>query len=562
MSSSSKPPASTLTELQPGEFVDRHQLLYPIARGGMGTVWLSRVRGHNGFEKHFVLKTVRPELAHDASLRTMFLDEIRITAAISHGNVAQVIDAGEARDVLYLVMEYIQGDSLSRLYKGYAKRHSDALLPPAITARVIVGACAGLHAAHELASPDGQSLQVVHRDVSPQNLLVSVHGATKVIDFGIATARERLAQETSLGMLKGKLRFMAPEQIARKGVDRRTDLWSLGCVLTLMLTGNGPFDDANEAAMLHRILSGDRTPLPPSIPRPLARVIDMCLSKNRDDRPENADVLGRLLEQAMRDAGLIASESDVAQIFAPMFKSSAVHADNAMKTALAAIGDRERVRLLLEPHHDSHSNLSPSIARVGGGVRLTASAQGWTPKPVSVPREPEGDVGPTEILHIPAVPSELWVEPSASTETGISRQLESLVPSTRARAPGRKTWTLVGAAALLSATSATAFVESKRPASPPAGASFARPLASEAALPSVASSPSQSTAVTSAFDPLAAATVDAGARAVADTPTTPSASARSVDKPKTVATAKINDSPKAPKPRPAPASDPDFTRRY
>jgi len=355
--SSSKPPPSVLSELQPGELVDRYQLLYPVARGGMGTVWLARLRGHHGFEKHFVVKTVRPELAHDPALRTMFLDEIRITSAISHGNVAQVIDAGEARDLLYLVMEYIQGESLSRLAKGYAKRHDNGLVPPAIATRIILGACAGLHAAHELTAADGRSLQVVHRDVSPQNILVSVHGATKVIDFGIATARERLAQETSLGMLKGKLRFMAPEQIARRGVDRRTDLWALGCVLQVLLTGHGPFDEANEAAMLHRILGGDRTPVPPSVPRPFARVIDACLDRDRENRPASADALGRMLEEAMREAGIAASESDVARLFEPIFKSSAAHANAAMATALAAIDDRARVQALLEPRTDAHSNL-------------------------------------------------------------------------------------------------------------------------------------------------------------------------------------------------------------
>jgi eukaryotic-like serine/threonine-protein kinase len=383
-------PPPILQDLQPGELVDRHQVLYPMARGGMGTVWLARLGNGGMFEKLVVVKTVRPELAAEPALRTMFLDEIRITAAISHGNVVHVLDAGEVRGMLYLVMEYVEGESLARMLRAHAKKTGTPVLPPAIATRIIIGACAGLHAAHELRSPTGEWLKVVHRDVSPQNLLVTAHGATKVIDFGIATARERLSAETSLGMLKGKLRFMPPEQIGRSGVDRRSDIWAIGCILTLMLTGSGPFDDEGEISMLRRILNGDRAPLPASVPPSLAKVIDACLQADQEKRPPTADALGQMLEQALRDAKLVASESDVARRFAPMCAEYAAASAEAMATALAAIEERARVQLLLEPVTDTHS--PEFIARAARAARravakpeTVTAATAFAPAPVVAP---------------------------------------------------------------------------------------------------------------------------------------------------------------------------------
>src|SRR5262249_54070569 len=159
----------------------------------------------------------------------MFLDEARIASGIQHPNVAQILDLGEQDATLYIVMEWVDGESLSKIRKIAQKK--GVPLPLGLALRILSDACAGLHAAHELADRQGKSLGVVHRDVSPHNILVGSAGSVKVIDFGVAKARDRGAGETRSGIVKGKLRYMAPEQAQGRALDRRADLWALGVCL-------------------------------------------------------------------------------------------------------------------------------------------------------------------------------------------------------------------------------------------------------------------------------------------------------------------------------------------
>jgi len=195
--------------LAPGCRLDRYDLLFQVAEGGMGSLWLARQHGKHGFDRIVAIKTILPKLASDPGFQQMFLDEARVVSRIEHPNVAQVLDLGEERGVLFLVMEWIDGESLVKLGRAVA-RETNATIPFGILGRIMVDACAGLHAAHELTDDEGLPLGVVHRDVSPHNLLVGFRGTTKVIDFGIAKARNRVAQDTSVGSLKGKLAYMAP----------------------------------------------------------------------------------------------------------------------------------------------------------------------------------------------------------------------------------------------------------------------------------------------------------------------------------------------------------------
>src|SRR5580698_9099367 len=158
--------------LRAGYRLDRYELLCPIATGGMATVWLARLRGKRGFEKLFAIKTIRTELVDDPRFQEMFLDEARIASGIQHPNVAQILDLGEQQDVLFIVMEWVDGESLAKIRKLLAKRGTK--LPLGIALRILADACAGLHAAHELCDQRGERLGIVHRDVSPQNLLVAV----------------------------------------------------------------------------------------------------------------------------------------------------------------------------------------------------------------------------------------------------------------------------------------------------------------------------------------------------------------------------------------------------
>ena len=214
MGSFTPPPA---TSLSPGDRLDRYELLGVLAQGGMGTVWLSRLTGKHGFERLVALKTILPTHGNDRQFCDMFLDEARIAAQIDHENVARILEIGEDRGVLYHAMELIDGESLRKLYRDI--RAVGAPFPLAVALRIAADACAGLHAVHELRGPDGASLEVVHRDVSPQNILLNHRGTIKVIDFGVAKARERRTEDTTAGTLKGKIEYMAPEQARGERID-------------------------------------------------------------------------------------------------------------------------------------------------------------------------------------------------------------------------------------------------------------------------------------------------------------------------------------------------------
>jgi serine/threonine-protein kinase len=262
--------------LAPGYRLDRYELLCPIADGGMASVWIARQTGKHGFQKLVAIKTILPKYAADPSFQRMFLDEVRIASRIEHAHVTQILDVGDQHGVTYLVMEYVDGDALAKVH--YAAKQRGSLVPPDISLRVMADVCGGLHAAHELIDADGHPLGVVHRDVSPQNILVSAKGDAKIIDFGIAKARDRISEDTNAGQLKGKVRYMAPEQALGKPLDRGADVWSVGASLYHLLTGRPPFEGENDIQTLYLLVSG-RPPAPIEHVHPaVAAVVQRALS--------------------------------------------------------------------------------------------------------------------------------------------------------------------------------------------------------------------------------------------------------------------------------------------
>src|SRR5687767_12981590 len=183
--------------LAPGIALGRYELLLPIAQGGMATVWVARQKGSRGFSRTVAVKTMLPNLSDDPQFEQMFLDEAALAARIHHPNVAEILDLGEQDEILYLVMEWVDGEALSVLHKGAKK--NDTHMPQRIALRMIAQACAGLHAAHELKDENEQLLGLVHRDVSPQNILVTYDGIVKLVDFGVAKAIGRAGGETTAG---------------------------------------------------------------------------------------------------------------------------------------------------------------------------------------------------------------------------------------------------------------------------------------------------------------------------------------------------------------------------
>jgi serine/threonine protein kinase len=288
----------TLKDIRPGQTVGRYEFLVPIAQGGMAAVWAARQRGSRGFSKTVAVKTMLPTISDDPRFEQMFLDEARIASRIRHPNVVEILDLGEQDDVLYLVMEWVDGEPLS-LVRFTAVE--EAPFPLQIAVKIVTDACAGLHAAHELVDEDGKTVGLVHRDISPQNILVGYDGAVKLVDFGVAKTGGRTAETTNAGQVKGKPPYMSPEQALGKPVDRRTDLFALGIVLYQLTTGRHPMRGETDVATLHNIVSSQPV-LPPGVfnsacPIQLERVIMKALARDPDQRFQTARDFELALEE-------------------------------------------------------------------------------------------------------------------------------------------------------------------------------------------------------------------------------------------------------------------------
>ena len=234
--------------------VGEYELLFPLGHGGMASVHLARKRGAGNFERLVVIKQIHPHLASEPSFRSMLADETRLSSRIHHPNVVPAIDVVESENEFALVLDYVEAVSLSELTR--AARREGAELDAAVVSRIVVDTLAGLHAAHEANDLSGRPLGIVHRDVSPQNILVGADGVSRLIDFGIATAAERVTV-TESGILKGKLGYMSPEQARHKAVDRRSDIFAAGSVLYQALCGRPVFQGETEASILIELLAGD-----------------------------------------------------------------------------------------------------------------------------------------------------------------------------------------------------------------------------------------------------------------------------------------------------------------
>jgi eukaryotic-like serine/threonine-protein kinase len=328
------------SSLAPGFRLDRYELLCPIAQGGMAEVWMARQTGKHGFEKMVAVKTILPKFADDDGFQRMFLDEANVSSRIAHPNVAQILDVGEQDDITYLVMEYVDGDALSTLHREAQGRGVG--IPHGIVLRLMGEVCGGLHAAHELRMVDGQHAGVVHRDVSPHNIMVTTKGAAKLIDFGLAKARDRLADETSAGIVKGKLRYMAPEQVVGPSIDRRVDVWAVGATLYYLFSGQPPYEAETDADVVRALMSG-RPPrrLGRAVHPGVEAVVLRALAWQPDERFPSAQDLQHALEQATRQAGLQTSASDVADFLAQYLGARAQQRQETLAVAMRDLAERQ-----------------------------------------------------------------------------------------------------------------------------------------------------------------------------------------------------------------------------
>ena len=293
-------PNAVALDVMPHRTLGRYELLVPLARGGMAMVWAARLKGDRGFEKLFAVKTMLPGMSDNAEFEKMFLDEATLASRIRHPHVVEILDLGEQDKILYLVMEWVEGEPLNAIMNAASTRGG---IPVPIGIRIAMQACAGLHAAHELADEHGRPLGLVHRDVSPQNVLVTYGGVTKVADFGIAKAMARGGGSTQVGEVKGKVAYMAPEQALGNPVDRRADVFGLGILLFQLATGTHPFRGDTDAETFARIALGEPVLFPrnlaPDYPPSLEAVLLRALAQDPIERYESANALLRALDKAL-----------------------------------------------------------------------------------------------------------------------------------------------------------------------------------------------------------------------------------------------------------------------
>jgi serine/threonine-protein kinase len=489
----------------------------------MATVFLARLSGVAGFQRLVAIKRLHPHLAREPEFIEMFLDEARLAARIHHPNVVPIQEVGESERGYYLVMDYVEGDTLARLLARASQVKQT--IPHSVIIRVLLDVLAGLHAAHELKDDLGQPLDIVHRDVSPQNVIVGVDGVARLVDFGVARAASRLATTRS-GQLKGKLSYMAPEQARGATIDRRADLFSCGIVLWESLAMKRLFKGEGEAETLNRVLY-DPIPSPSSVrsdvPRTLETICMKALEREADKRYATALEFADALERAAQALSCVGSVRDVASCL-----------DNVVGTEITQ--QREAVRAWLarsEPSAISKRPLIPpnpdSVTRIEGGSKSSPSKP--APEPV--------DRGAATIV-------ERTPDKVSSVSSAVLQVKDPGPPSSHAAPPSKSRTGLVVAAIVAAAVLGGAAVWGAT------HVGVAKPAATTTTTPSATAS--ETAAAAASAPPSATPTTTATASATATETASAVASARPARPPFKPGTARP---PASAKPRPTGTSVPD-----
>jgi eukaryotic-like serine/threonine-protein kinase len=320
-----------------GRKLGRYEVLARLASGGMAGVYVARAIGVAGFERLFAIKVLHPHLAHEEEFISMFLDEARLAARIRHPNVVPTIDISDTPDAgFYLVMEYIEGDHLGALLQKAWKL--GRRLPFPVTLRIVVDALEGLAAAHNLTDESGRRLQLVHRDVSPHNVMVSTDGVARITDFGVAKAEVRLST-TREGQFKGKLAYMAPEHASNGDADQRSDLFSMAIILWESLAGRRLFRAENHAATLNKICL-EPIPSLSSVDPGLALfdpLLAKALARDPDDRFQSAEEFAEAVEEAAPMLGGLAKAREVAQLVREYAAEKVTRDADLIRSAIAQL---------------------------------------------------------------------------------------------------------------------------------------------------------------------------------------------------------------------------------
>ena len=338
---------SSLGDVGAGHTLGRYELLVPIAQGGMAVVWAARMKGTRGFQKIVAVKTMLPEISQDPQFEEMFLAEAGLASRIRHPHVCEILDLGEQDGLIYIVMEWIDGEPLSQLSRAARQKGG---VPMLVAMRLCLNAALGLHAAHELQEETGELVGLVHRDVSPQNILVTYDGVVKIVDFGVAKATSAAdTGATKDGQLKGKVPFMSPEQALGKAVDRRTDVFALGIVLYQLLAAKHPFRGDNDMITLRRIC--DKEPAPalidamPGCPQLLNELVMKALEKDASRRYQSMAEFARAIDRGIAELKLAGQpDEDVVGFVKGMLGERAEKRRAAIREGLRVADERAEQR--------------------------------------------------------------------------------------------------------------------------------------------------------------------------------------------------------------------------
>ena len=414
------------TELQPGSSLGDYELLVRVGRGGMASVWVARERARNGGAERLVaVKAMLPELAHDSEFRAMFLEEGQIVRSIDHPNVVRVHAVSEDKGILFLAMEWVEGDSLRTVIRDAKKRRA---IPIELAVRIIADAAAGLHAAHELRGWDGELRNIVHCDISPHNILVGVDGVAKLVDFGVANATVH-SDFGGSEKVKGKLGYMSPEQARAEPIDRRSDVFALGIVLFELTTGQRLFQGETAAHTLQMVEAArlpDLEKVHPGYPPKLAAIVHRALQRDKQTRFQTALDLRESLERYLIEDRILVSHAGVGSLVRRVLGTRIATVRQQVTEALVAVDGRLNAGLVPQ---------SPASTGSFSGV-AAGSFSGVASKLVSEPPRLDGSGQPLSGTPRPETydtpqPARAGILPWLSAFAGIASVAGSVLWVTR-----------------------------------------------------------------------------------------------------------------------------------
>ncbi len=395
-------------ELKQGSRLGNYELLLRIGRGGMASVWVARERTATSTDDRLVaVKVMLTELADESEFIKMFMDEVRLVRSISHPNVVDVYDVGEHDGMMWMAMEWVEGESLHSVIAEAGKRRA---IPPELAVRIIADAAAGLHAAHELRDADGRLRGVVHRDISPHNILIGSNGIVKLVDFGVAKAVGRISEATRAGQLKGKFGYMSPEQALGRGVDRRSDIFSLGIVLFELTTSRRLFRGEHDVETLRLVISG-AIPKPTAIdakyPLELERIVQKALQRTVSARYQTAAELEHDLRAYLKSERLIVPQSGVAAILKRVLGERIEQRRKAVRASLKALTSGALPSAQLLPNDPAFTPTGKDRITVSGISTVTGTGLS------GISGLGTSGTSPSAILGSPLVDGEGGIRPSA-----------------------------------------------------------------------------------------------------------------------------------------------------